>query len=256
MPPLRPLLPALLTVLLAAPAYAPAHAAGVPADGIETARTSRQVAPGVRLESYDRLEADRWLRIDELVADLGAAGGVRAEYLGGGAGPATVAEAAARHRAGPGRRVVAAVNGDLFDIRATGAPLGPAEGAGPVLTGAEREPFVHRGVRFLPLDTRRRTLDGGGGLHRMRALRQALEAAAREPDTVDRKEAALLALRLAELRRATGKGAAVITLGAPAFAAGRSEGVLTVAAARTGRTLFGVDPFPAPGRDWLCVRPG
>ncbi|MFI5763578.1 phosphodiester glycosidase family protein [Streptomyces sp. NPDC051563] len=148
MSPLRPLLPvmlpALLTVLLVAPAPPSAHASGRDgAEGIETARTARQIAPGVRLESYDRLEADRWLRIDELdvrLAGAGAAGaggagadsGVRAEYLGG-RGLAALADSAARHPAGPGRRVVAAVNGDFFDIRGTGAPLGPGIGAGRLL---------------------------------------------------------------------------------------------------------------------------
>ncbi|MFD9455187.1 phosphodiester glycosidase family protein [Streptomyces sp. NPDC059985] len=126
----------------------PAHpAAADPVDGIETARVGRQVAPGVRLESYDRLEGDRWLRIDELVADLGAGSGVRAEYLGG-VGPATVAEAAARHAAGPGRRVVAAVNGDFFDIRATGAPLGPGVRAGRLLHSASPGPGGGAAVGF------------------------------------------------------------------------------------------------------------
>ncbi|AWZ08995.1 multidrug transporter [Streptomyces sp. ICC4] len=134
--PLSVLLSVLLA-LLALPLAAPgARASGGGAGaGIETARTGRQVAPGVRLESYDRLEADRWLRIDELDVDLaaaGRAGGARAEYLGG-RGVATVADAAARHPAGPGRRVVAAVNGDFFDIRGTGAPLGPGIGAGRLL---------------------------------------------------------------------------------------------------------------------------
>ncbi|MFB6518187.1 phosphodiester glycosidase family protein [Streptomyces sp. NPDC056401] len=159
MSPLRPLhslrpllpvmLPALLTVLLVAPAPPPAHASGHgKGEGIETARTARQIAPGVRLESYDRLEADRWLRIDELDVQLagtgtdtgtgtgtGAGSGVRVEYLGG-RGLATVSDSAARHPAGPGRRVVAAVNGDFFDIRGTGAPLGPGIGAGRLLHAA------------------------------------------------------------------------------------------------------------------------
>lgn len=136
--PVRPLLsvlPLLLAVVLAAVLAVPAYAAGTAGDGIETDRTGRQVAPGIRLESYDRLEADRWLRIDELVVDLGGSAGVRAEYLGG-AGAATVAEAAARHRPGPGRRVVAAVNGDFFDIGRTGAPLGPGLAAGRLLHAA------------------------------------------------------------------------------------------------------------------------
>ncbi|MGW5847519.1 phosphodiester glycosidase family protein [Streptomyces sp. NPDC055254] len=151
----RSALPVLLAVLLAAPAApaapavsavsaAPAVSAARAAvgDGVETARTVRQVAPGVRLASYDRLETDRWLRIDELVVDLGGDAGVRAEYLrgtGAGTRPATVttvAEAAVRHPAGSGRRVVAAVNGDFFDIRGTGAPLGPGLRAGRLLHSA------------------------------------------------------------------------------------------------------------------------
>ncbi|MFI9062246.1 phosphodiester glycosidase family protein [Streptomyces sp. NPDC053429] len=132
-------------------------------DGIETARTSRQIAPGVRLESYDRLQADRWLRIDELVADLGGADGVRAEYLGGpGRDPTrlgTLAEAAARHPAGPGRRIVGAVNGDFFDIRGTKAPLGPGLRAGRLLHSASPGPGGGLAVGFGP--------DGGGRLLRL-----------------------------------------------------------------------------------------
>lgn len=151
-PTLRPLrfpvpfsiLSALLAVVLAAPAArAAADGAGAGAKagvGVETARTSRQIAPGIRLESYDRLEADRWLRIDELDVELSRSG-VRAEYLGsgggaGGPGVATVADSAARHRAGTGRRVVAAANGDFFDIRGTGAPLGPGIAGGRLLHAA------------------------------------------------------------------------------------------------------------------------
>ncbi|MGI5448312.1 phosphodiester glycosidase family protein [Streptomyces sp. CA-243310] len=138
---LRPPLPALLAPLLCGALLAgpPAALAAEVDDGIETARTSRPVAPGVRLESYDRLESDRWLRVDELVVDLAAAGGVRAEYLGG-RGAETVAEAVARHPAGPGRRVVGAVNGDFFDIRGTGAPLGPGVRGGRLLHSASPGP--------------------------------------------------------------------------------------------------------------------
>ncbi|MFF4104556.1 phosphodiester glycosidase family protein [Streptomyces sp. NPDC001903] len=144
---LRPLLPVLLAAVLVAPAATPAEATAAGSDGIETARTGRQLAPGIRLESYDRLEADRWLRIDELLVDLGGSGGVRAEYLGG-RGPATVAESAARHPAGPGRRVVAAVNGDFFDIRGTGAPLGPGLGGGRLLHSAVPGPGAAPAVGF------------------------------------------------------------------------------------------------------------
>ncbi len=149
---------------------------------------------------------------------------------------------------------------------APAAPTGgSAQDADLVLTGAPRPPFVHRGVRFLTLDTSRRTLDGGG-LARLRALRAELAAAAREPDTgalavvqryatpgvVDRKEAALLARLLAEFRRTAGKRAVLLTVGAPGFTAGRSEGVLSVSAPPTGTTLVGADAFAAG--DWLSVR--
>ncbi|GAA0267870.1 hypothetical protein GCM10010302_02040 [Streptomyces polychromogenes] len=157
---LRPLLPLLLSAALLGPAPAYAAAAG-PGDGIETARTTRQLAPGIRLESYDRLETDRWLRIDELVADLDPRGGVRAEYLGtgGGTGPVTLGEAVARYRPGPGRRVVAAVNGDFFDIKGTGAPLGPGVGAGRLLHSASPGPGGGAAVGFGP--------DGTGRLLRL-----------------------------------------------------------------------------------------
>ncbi|MCY0929561.1 phosphodiester glycosidase family protein [Streptomyces sp. H27-H1] len=180
--PLLPvLLPTLLTALLVAPAPPPAHASGGgQIAGIETARTARQIAPGVRLESYDRLEADRWLRIDELDVQIAGTGtgtgtgagtaaaagsGVRAEYLGG-RGAATVSDSAARHPAGPGRRVVAAVNGDFFDIRGTGAPLGPGIGAGRLLHAAS--PGSGRAVAF-----------DAGGLGRV--LRLALDGSVTLP---------------------------------------------------------------------------
>ncbi|WP_329193058.1 MULTISPECIES: phosphodiester glycosidase family protein [unclassified Streptomyces] len=153
----RPLRLAPLAALLCAALVAagPTRAAAADDDeGIETARTSRLIAPGVRLESYDRLQADRWLRIDELVADLGGADGVRAEYLGGpGRDPTrlgTLAEAAVRHQAGPGRRVVGAVNGDFFDIRGTKAPLGPGLRAGRFLHSASPGPGGGLAIGFGP----------------------------------------------------------------------------------------------------------
>ncbi|MFF7361316.1 phosphodiester glycosidase family protein [Streptomyces sp. NPDC008125] len=93
--------------------------------GIETARTSRPVAPGVGLTSYDRLEATTWLRVDALTVDLRE--DVRADYLSTGkvSDRRTVSELAAGHDAGAGRRIVAAVNADFFDINETGAPVGP-----------------------------------------------------------------------------------------------------------------------------------
>ncbi|RDG38358.1 multidrug transporter [Streptomyces corynorhini] len=112
------------------------------ADGIETARTSRPVAPGIRLTSYDRLESDKWLRVNALSVDLTA--GARVDYLSSGrvSERRTVSELAARHDPGPGRRTVAAFNADFFDINETGAPQGPGLADGRVVhsaqSGAER----------------------------------------------------------------------------------------------------------------------
>ncbi|WP_443080516.1 phosphodiester glycosidase family protein [Streptomyces sp. PTD5-9] len=94
-------------------------------DGIETARASRPIAPGIRLDSYDRLESDKWLRVDSLSVDLGGSD-VRADYLFSGkvSERRTVSELAAGHDPGRGRRTVAAINADFFDINQTGAPEG------------------------------------------------------------------------------------------------------------------------------------
>ncbi|MGW8889179.1 phosphodiester glycosidase family protein [Streptomyces sp. NPDC055749] len=121
----------------------------VDGDGIETARTSRPVAPGVHLTSYDRLESDKWLRVDSLSVDLDG-NGVRADYLSTGkvAERRTVSELAAAHDPGSGRRTVAAINADFFDINQTGAPQGPGikDGA-PVHSPA---PGIHRAVGIGP----------------------------------------------------------------------------------------------------------
>ncbi|MFI1469347.1 phosphodiester glycosidase family protein [Streptomyces wuyuanensis] len=95
-------------------------------DGLETARTARPLAPGVELSSYDRLESDKWLRVDTLSVDLSR--GTRVDYLHPGkvAARMTVSRMAAEHDPGPGRRTVAAINGDFFDINQTGAPNGIA----------------------------------------------------------------------------------------------------------------------------------
>lgn len=118
-------------------------------DGLETARTSRPVAPGAELTSYDRLESDKWLRVDELSVDLGK--GVEAQYLhprGGVTERAPVSELAAGHDAGPGRRTVAAINGDFFDINETGAPQGSGIGGGRVVNSPD--PGHTRAVGFGP----------------------------------------------------------------------------------------------------------
>ncbi|CAM5651014.1 phosphodiester glycosidase family protein [Streptomyces atroolivaceus] len=121
----------------------------VDGDGIETARASRPIAPGVRLSSYDRLESDKWLRVDTLSVDLDGRG-VRADYLSSGkvADRRTVSELAAGHDPGKGRRTVAAINADFFDINQTGAPQGPGVKDG--RTVHSPAPGVNRAVGIGP----------------------------------------------------------------------------------------------------------
>ncbi|MFC7550993.1 phosphodiester glycosidase family protein [Plantactinospora sp. GCM10030261] len=89
-----------------------------PAGGIETATTSRPVAPGLQLTSFDRYDVNGWLRADALTADL--AGGVTVDYVNSG----EVAKAEPLRDAVDRSRAVAAVNGDFFDINNSGAAQG------------------------------------------------------------------------------------------------------------------------------------
>jgi 3',5'-cyclic AMP phosphodiesterase CpdA len=93
-------------------------ASGVePAGGLETAKTVRPVAPGLDLTSFDRYDADGWLRADALTADLS---GVTVDYVNSG----EVAKAEPLRAAVDRSRAVAAVNGDFFDINNSGAAQG------------------------------------------------------------------------------------------------------------------------------------
>jgi exopolysaccharide biosynthesis protein len=96
-----------------------AAAAGAP---IETARTSRPVAPGVTLTSLDTVDANGWLRADALTTDLG--GGITVDYLSPGTVAADETVRAMTTHDGKPTRPVAAVNGDFFDINNSGAALG------------------------------------------------------------------------------------------------------------------------------------
>ncbi|MEW2548536.1 phosphodiester glycosidase family protein [Streptomyces sp. NPDC047002] len=129
---LRPVAPPPASAL--APGRAGPGAAGA---GILTGSESHPVAPGVELTSYDRLEADKWLRVSALDVDLDGTG-ARADYLSSGTvtGRDTVSDMAARHDAGPGRRTVAAINADFFDIDETGAPEGEGVSGGSVVQSA------------------------------------------------------------------------------------------------------------------------
>ncbi len=107
------------------PSAGPRPAAGTPGPGMEISRTSRPVAPGTTLTSFDRLAPEKWLRADALSVDLD--GGTRVGYLSSGkvSERRTISEHVAAYDPGDGRRTVAAVNADFFDINGTGAPLGP-----------------------------------------------------------------------------------------------------------------------------------
>ncbi|MCM0678247.1 phosphodiester glycosidase family protein, partial [Micromonospora phytophila] len=103
----------------AASTRAAATTTGVePAGGLETTKTTRPVAPGLQLTSFDRYDAQGWLRADALTADLG--GGVTVDYVNSGA----VSRAEPLRGAVDRSRAVAAVNGDFFDINNSGAAQG------------------------------------------------------------------------------------------------------------------------------------
>lgn len=107
-------------VTLASPAAAATATAGglEPAGGLETEKATRPVAPGLELTSFDRYDAAGWLRADALTADL--SGGVTVDYVNSGAVTRDEPLRAAVDRS----RAVAAVNGDFFDINASGAAQG------------------------------------------------------------------------------------------------------------------------------------
>ncbi|MEU4763084.1 phosphodiester glycosidase family protein [Actinosynnema sp. NPDC023794] len=92
-----------------------------PARRVETARTTRPVAPGVSLSSFDWYEpggAGGWIRGDALTVDLTA--GTKVDYLH----PGQVAAAEPLSAQANRTRAVAAVNGDFFDINNSNAPRG------------------------------------------------------------------------------------------------------------------------------------
>ncbi|MTE18551.1 multidrug transporter [Streptomyces sp. TRM43335] len=122
--------------------------AAVADEGLEISRTTRPVAPGTTLTSFDRLEPDKWLRADALSVDLDGGAGVDYLSSGGVSDRATVSELAAEHDPGPGRRTVAAFNADFFDINRTGAPLGPGIDDGEVTHSPA--PGVTEAVGFGP----------------------------------------------------------------------------------------------------------
>ncbi|WP_233520008.1 phosphodiester glycosidase family protein [Prauserella sp. PE36] len=86
--------------------------------GLITDTATTPVAPGLTLTEFDRFDPQGWIRGDTLAIDLTA--GLRPTYLSPGAVSARTPLSEQVARAG----AVAGVNGDFFDINATGAPLG------------------------------------------------------------------------------------------------------------------------------------
>ncbi|TCO48953.1 phosphodiester glycosidase family protein [Actinocrispum wychmicini] len=105
-----------------------------PAHRIETARTTRPVAPGVSLSSFDWYEsgaAGGWVRGDSLTVDLGA--GTTIDYLS----PGHVTEAAPVSAQAGAKHAVAAINGDFFDINNSDAPEGVGVQSGTLVKSPE-----------------------------------------------------------------------------------------------------------------------
>ncbi|BCJ36081.1 hypothetical protein Athai_35840 [Actinocatenispora thailandica] len=107
-------------------------------NSVEINRTTRPVAPGVTLSSFDRYESEGWLRAQSLSVDLSGGNGV--DYLS--ADP-VASDQTIREQVKAQPRAVAAINGDFFDINDTGAPKASASPAGhwssrPTTTGTTR----------------------------------------------------------------------------------------------------------------------
>ena len=109
----------------AAPAASSAHegpaafAAAVPDDGLVTSSAVTAVAPGLNLTQFDRFDPAGWIRGDTLAVDL-TSKTLRPTYLSPGTVSARTPLSQQIARTG----AVAGVNGDFFDINATGAPIG------------------------------------------------------------------------------------------------------------------------------------
>ncbi len=121
-----------------------------PAPRLETFNTERPVAPGVTLTSFDAYGPDgytgepSWLRGDLLTADL--TGGISVDYLFPGRVSAPEALSGQADRAG----AVAAVNGDFFDINASGAPLGVGVRSGEVVQSPLTDDYRGSAAVFTP----------------------------------------------------------------------------------------------------------
>jgi hypothetical protein len=119
---------------------------------LETATTSRPVAPGVTLRSFDRYGPDSytgtptWLQADSLTVDLTR--GTTVDYLFPGQVAKGEPLSATANRAG----AVAAVNGDFFDINNSNAALGVGIQDGQVIQSPDAEETWHHSSAILTED--------------------------------------------------------------------------------------------------------
>lgn len=117
---------------------------------LETFNSERPVAPGVTLTSFDAYGPDgytgtpNWLQADLLTTDL--TGGVSVDYLFPGQVTGREALSAQADRAG----AVAAVNGDFFDINASGAPQGVGIRSGELIQSPMTNDYRESSAVFTP----------------------------------------------------------------------------------------------------------
>ncbi|TDV53899.1 phosphodiester glycosidase family protein [Actinophytocola oryzae] len=119
---------------------------------LETATTTRPVAPGVTLRSFDRYGPDAytgtptWLQADSLTVDLTR--GTTVDYLFPGQVAKGEPLSATANRAG----AVAAVNGDFFDINNSTAPLGVGIRDGELIQSPDADATWHQSSAILTED--------------------------------------------------------------------------------------------------------
>ncbi|CAM3476848.1 phosphodiester glycosidase family protein [Kibdelosporangium persicum] len=126
--------PAVATPVVDLPDTPSVRSAVDPAHRIETSRSTRPVAPGVTLSSFDWYEpgdAGGWIRGDSLTVDLAA--GTTVDYLD----PGLVTKAEPLSTQASAKRAVAAVNGDFFDINNSNAPQGAGIKSGTLVKSAQ-----------------------------------------------------------------------------------------------------------------------
>jgi predicted phosphodiesterase len=102
-----------------APHQAPSFQTAVPGESVEADRVDQPVAPGIVRTTFDTFGRTGWTRVHVLSADL------RDRSVGVDLVAGKVSEARPLSQAADGRRSVAAVNGDFFDITETNAAIGP-----------------------------------------------------------------------------------------------------------------------------------